>query len=447
MTGLARARREAYFGLHRVRGGQLGSEYRMLREQDRRGVDGREVQRAALADLFDHCRASVPYYGPLLGAREAEWRRDPEAVLRTLPLLTKDIIRARFDDLKAHDVAARGVYATTSGGSTGEPIRLLQDRRYWDRAVATQLLHGAWAGRELGELEANVWGSERDILEGGNGLMMRVANALTNKRYLNAFQMTPEQMRTFLGRLNEWKPRLTAAYASAIYELARFARNEGIAVEPQNCVVTTSGTLYDHMRETIAEVFGCPVLNRYGSREVGDIAAECRACSGLHVFPWTNYVEILDADGEAVAPGEEGEIVVTSLHNRVMPLVRYRIGDRGVLGADAGCPCGRRWQRLERVSGRTVDVFKRRDGGLVDGEYFTHLLYYRDWVQTFQVIQTDHEEIQFKVVPAGEAPAHELEEIERGARAAMGDCRVTFSFVDAIAPSASGKYRYTISEL
>jgi phenylacetate-CoA ligase len=446
MSMQAAIRREIYFALHRAQGHQLGRWYRQFRRDDDERI-GREVQRAGLAATLAHAAGNVPYYREILGAG-VPWRDDPEAFLADLPILTKDVIRARFDELKSEDLATRTWSYNTSGGSTGEPIRLVQDQRHWDRAVAVQLVHGRWAGRELGQLEAAVWGSERDILDGGIGWRMRAANALIGKRYLNAFRMTAAEMDEFLDRLDSWRPRLIVAYASAIYELARYAESTGREVAPQRCVVTTSGTLYEHMREAISRVFSCPVLNRYGSREVGDIAAECLCRQGLHVFPWSTFVEIVDDEGRRVPAGVEGDVLVTSLHNEAMPLIRYAIGDRAVLGEDDGCPCGRSWQRLEKVSGRNVDTFRRADGGLVDGEYFTHLLYFRDWVQTFQVVQTDVDHILFRVVPRGEAPEADLDEIRRGALAAMQDgCRVAFEFVDEIPPSASGKYRYTMSML
>ena len=111
--------------------------------------------------------------------------------------------------------------------------------------------------------------------------------------------------------------------------------------------MVTAGTLFEPIRQTIESVFQAPVFNRYGSREVGDIACECEAHSGLHVALPTQFVEILRPDGTAAGPGEIGEIVVTSLTNFAMPLIRYRIGIVGhgrkslVAAGVGGRGCGR----------------------------------------------------------------------------------------------------------
>jgi phenylacetate-CoA ligase len=256
-------------------------------------------------------------------------------------------------------------------------------------------------------------------------------------------------MRDCVATLNRVRPGLIVAYAQAAYELAQFAEREKLSVTPQRAAVTSAGTLYPFMREKIAQVFGCRVYNLYGSREVSVIGCEIPGRKSLWVPPWSNFVEILDDEGRPVRPGDEGNIVVTCLTNFAMPLVRYRIGDRGALMPDVPANGRPMAQVLKQVSGRNVDVFRTCDQKLVDGEYFTHLLYFRPWVGKFQVVQKAHEHIVFKVVQANGGPTSaELEEIAAKSRLAMGnDCRIDFEFPKELPPHPSGKYRYTISEV
>jgi phenylacetate-CoA ligase len=441
-------RQSLYYASHRLVGSSVGRVYDDLLRRDQGGLSG-DMADEPLTKILRHCARAVPYYTDLFRAAGGSFDTDPRAYLGQLPMLTKALIRQNFDRLKSLDLPSRRWSYNTSGGSTGEPIRLIQDREFTDQLTATELLSYHWAGREFGEPAVRVWGSERDILQGSMGLKMGMINRMTNDVWLNAFRMTPDRMRQFIDRLNRDRPKLIIAYAQAIYELARFAERESIVVVPQSAVMTSAGTLYSFMREKIESVFGCKVFDRYGSREVGAIACQCQAQAGMHVFPWSNYIEIVDERGLPVSAGTEGNIVVTCLTNFAMPLIRYAIGDRGMLAAGETCACGRRGQILQKLSGRNVDTFRTKAGALIDGEYFTHLLYFRDWVLKFQIIQKTPSQLNFRIMPRGKPDVQrELDEIREKTEMVMGrDCSVTFEFVDDIQPASSGKYRYTISEV
>ena len=416
-----------------------------------RGVNA-EITTRALVELLQHCGAKVEYYSELFARAGEIGNADPREYLQRLPILSKQMIRANFEKLRSMDLRRRKWSYNTSGGSTGEPVHLIQDREYEDRSKAISLLYQSLLGCEIGQPLVRLWGSERDIEGGTRSPKARFFNWLTNTTWMNAFQMSPDRMRQFVKTLNRVRPRLIVAYAQAAYELARFVEKEQLALEPQHAIATSAGTLFPFMREKIAQVFGCRVYNLYGSREVSDIACELPGVFGLWVAPWGNYVEILDDEARPVPLGEEGNIVVTCLTNYAMPLVRYWIGDRGALaqmGRTGQTDGAESVQLLRNVSGRNVDAFRTRDQTLIDGEYFTHLLYFRPWVWKFQVIQRSYDRVSFRVVRAnGEAPKAELEEIASKSRLVMGpNCQVDFEFPNQLEPHPSGKYRYTISEV
>nr|MDZ8004516.1 hypothetical protein [Nostoc sp. DedSLP05] len=389
----------------------------------------------------------MPYYADYLNqiGLEELLLQEPELCLTRLPILTKDIIRQNFEQLKSTDLVQRQWYFNTSGGSTGEPIKIIQDKQYADISEAITLLYSRLVGREIGELEAYLWGSEREVIKGTKGWKVNFFNFLSNTIYLNAFRMTPESMRTFIESLNGKRPQLIIAYAQAVYELAKFAESEDIQIVPQNAIITSAGTLYSWMREQIERVFQCQVFNRYGSREVSNIACERPGYKGLWVAPWGNYIEIVDDNNKPVPPGVEGNIVVTCLKNFAMPLIRYKIGDRGALSNEYHSG-----QILDYVTGRNVDTFKTQDGTLIDGEYFTHLLYFKEWVKKFQIVQKDYSHISIKIIQDTRFSyqPEELNDIVIKCQTVLGkDCVVNFEFVNDIPHAASGKYRYTISEI
>jgi phenylacetate-CoA ligase len=416
------------------------------------------VQRGRLESLLRHAYQHVPYYREALGdvgVIDPDGKVELDRFTR-IPLLDRETLRGNAEALRSTDLDERRWWENFSGGSTGEPVRFIQDRTYaeWSRTIKG--LFDEWTGYQAGLGLIFLWGSERDLLVGQELLRHRVGRWLRSELWQNAFQMDAQRMRTYLAQLNTFRPTQIRAYVEAIYELARFAEREGISIQPPGGIVTAAGTLFDPMRETIERVFRAPVYNNYGSREVGSIACECSHRRGLHIAIPTHYLEILRPDGSLAAPGEVGEVVVTSLSNYAMPLIRYRIGDVAAM-AEEGCGCGRGWPCLREVVGRTADVFRRADGGIIVPQYLIGLIHGivdTSWIRKYQVIQEQLDLVRLLVVspqssergdPANQAAITELGRI---LRLALGEeCQVRVEFVDEIPPTASGKYRYTISQV
>lgn len=418
--------------------------YKEYRRQFEEGIPG-DTTATELQRLMEHARAHIPYYADLIPSGLLS---DPFAALREMPLLTKDVIRRDFSRLQSTDIASRRWYFNYTGGSTGEPVRLIQDSTYSAHSAAVSLLFSHLAGRDFGQSEIRLWGSERDILGNGRGMEARIRSLLSGTVIVNAFRMTQKDMIDLIDTVNRRPPHLILAYSQAAYEVAAYAEREGIPIQPQRAVMTSAGALHPFMRETIERVFGCRVFNRYGSREAGDMACEIPQCDGLWIAPWSVHIEALDEEGQPVPDGTDGELVVTLLTNYAMPLLRYRIGDRGAMA-----PPGTGWQGqaarvLLRVAGRTLDAFRAPDGALIDGTWFMKLLSEGEWLSHFQVIQRDYADILVRIVRCGEQPVDAERDFVDGVHAVMGDeCRVEFEYCDEIEPGPSGKYRYTISEV
>jgi phenylacetate-CoA ligase len=160
-------------------------------------------------------------------------------------------------------------------------------------------------------------------------------------------------------------------------------------------------------------VFGCPVRTNYYCNEVWAIAAECEH-GRLHEFSDNVVLELLDENGEPVPDGTPGEVVVTGLSNYVQPFIRYRLGDVAVRSAGAACPCGRALPVLERIEGRSDDVFVHPDGRRIHpskitvaakSPCFAHpgLQIFRD----YQIAQTAPDRVVLRVVAGRDAAPFE----------------------------------------
>jgi len=194
------------------------------------------------------------------------------------------------------------------------------------------------------------------------------------------------------------------------------------------------------MRNTIEDVFGCPVYIRYGAAEVGRVAAECKN-GRLHVFSFNNHVEVLNSDDSPTLPGDVGRIVVTPLHNLAMPLIRYDIGDLARVSSEP-CDCGSCLPCWDEIAGRVSHHFVRSDGGLVRGGSLIDMLYEYAWIMQCHVLQEDVDQIRISYTrtPGDTVPASDIDTLNRAVQNAMGEpCRVTWEEVPQILKSTAGK--------
>jgi phenylacetate-coenzyme A ligase PaaK-like adenylate-forming protein len=113
--------------------------------------------------------------------------------------------------------------------------------------------------------------------------------------------------------------------------------------------------------EKLESVWECPVLNHYGMTETGfGLGVQCLAKNGCHLRDADFLLEIVDpATGAQLPPGQFGEVVISSLKKRAMPLVRYRTGDSSRL-LDPPCACGGVLQTLDTVRGRVKNLLSGR---------------------------------------------------------------------------------------
>jgi len=398
-----------------------------------------------LRAILDHAKNNVVYYSGLYVNPNELNDKDLFDCLEEMPLLTKDIINEKIDDLQTSKMSL-GSYWNTSGGSTGRPIMIKQDYRYL--ACSRHITHEQkrLVGFNWGDRFIKIWGDDREIFTGKHSIRENFVFYLKNMTLINSFQMSNQKKIAALNEIKSSSPQLIVSYVQSIYDLACFAEDNSISGFSVGAIIVSAGTLYPFMRNKIEDVFGAQVFNRYGSREVGNISISTPNEPAMKISKGV-WVEVVDSKGQVLPDGVEGEIVVTSLINYSMPLIRYRIGDRGVLGVRTD-PKGNSYKVLENVTGRSVDLFTTENGDKVDGEYFTHLIYFKNWINRFQFIQKDLNSILVRLELKDSAPDSDLKEIEKKIKAVMGDkCQVKYEFVSKIIDPPSGKFRFTISEI
>jgi phenylacetate-CoA ligase len=432
------------------------SEYKKLKKLS--SLSQKELQKyqeRKLKEILLHSWNNVPYYRRILEKNNVV--KDGKVNLKNfnkIPILTKEIIRHNFEDLKSKDknYNKRKPYLNTSGGSTGEPVKFIQDNKTWNEGMAGKWLFYTFISKNFPVKLMKLWGSERDILKGGYGAVGNFKSWIYQRKFLNSFKMSKGDMRNYVNEINSYKPVIIEAYVQSIYELSKFIKENDFKIYSPKGVLTSAGTLYPEMKKLIEEVFGCNVFNRYGSREVGDMACSCENDEGLHLNIFSHYFEILNNKMNPCKPGEFGKVYVTTLDNYSMPLIRYDIGDIAVPSEKKECSCGRGLPLIESVRGRETEFFKKKNGDLINPGIFRQLLYFKKGIAKYQIIQKNYDLIIFKIIIEGKKNKEQFsidkKKIENSIKKVMGtDCKIKWEFVKEIKPTKSGKYLYTICEV
>lgn len=435
-------RKPLIFGLLHVTGSKIPQYLKEIEQLQYKPQDEiRRHQEEKLNKLLLHAYENVPYYNKIL--------RDSEVVINSginlnnfnkIPVLTKEILRRNFKNLKTKDINNRKWYINHSGGSTGQPVKFIQDDVYWQWNVANKIYYAQINGKYIGEKEIRLWGSERDILKGSIGIKAKLQNFLYNRYFLNSFNMDDKQIKFIIRRINEIKPKLLWGYVNSLEILADYIIKNNIKIYSPPLIFSAAGTLTEDIRMKLKKAFKSKILNIYGSREVGDMAFEIDENTGLYITDYSHKLEVID-----------GKILITSLNNYSMPLIRYDIGDvsSGIIEPSKDDKI--QFSILKDVIGRETSIFKTKDGKRIPPEYFIHMIgvvYNTGFIKRFQVIQKEYDLIIVKIVLNKEKDLRNLEKIEKVIKFVMGnDCKVEFEFVDEIKPSKSGKYLYTICEV
>ncbi len=409
-------------------------------------ADLEQLQLRKLRELLAVAHAHCPWHRERMQAAglEPEGLRD-FADFRRLPTMDKSLAAANRERLVWRDVPG-GVFRYNTGGSSGQPLVFYFGRDRQASDAAGRIRARRWWNVEVGEPEAYIWGAPVELNK--TDWVKTIRDRLLNQLVLNAFAMSKERMDHYLDALESFQPRCIYGYSSSVALLAAHARQLGrhLRLPRLRVVCTTGEPLYQHQRALLCEVFGVPVANEFGSRDVGFTAHETPAGQML-LMSESIVLEVLDAQGNPVRPGETGEAVMTGLCSSAQPFLRYRTGDMVRMSCD-GDKGGRGLHVIAEVIGRQTDFLVCADGTIMHALAGIYVLRAIEGVGEFKLVQHDRLDVEVMVVPNEYWRAEMALAIESGLRERMGESvRVRVLLVEAIPPEASGKHRYVISHV
>ncbi len=399
-----------------------------------------------LQALLAHAAAHSPWY-------RDTWREldlDPSDVvsladLQRWPVIDRDTIREHRMAMRSTAPDTRLISKST-GGSSGVPLHFDLDLDSNERRMAAWHRGYGWAGAAPGTRQWYLWGVPPDATADWKKSKLKLYDALYGRTTESCFALAESEVDRFAASLARTRPQAIVAYTGALYTFARMLESRRIRPFSPNSIVVGAEKLHDFQREVIERVFDAPVFETYGSREVMLIAAECPEHDGLHITAEHLIVELLDEHDQAVAEGQEGDVVITDLTNTGMPFIRYRNGDRAV-AASGKCACGRGLPRLARITGRRLDVLTTPDGQQLPGEFFPHILKEFPAVQRYQVVQDEPSHVTVRMIAPGWSDADAARLGREVSAVAGGSLEVRVEQVDDIPLTAAGKLKVVVNNL
>jgi phenylacetate-CoA ligase len=306
---------------------------------------------------------------------------------RKIPLLTKETVKLEFGKktIFDHQYLKTCVSRTTSG-SCGFPLTVYYDRRSYFHSEAIYARALFEQGVRLTDRIAYFWYEpfkKRGFWEYW-GLFRK-----------NEILYTQDE-RSQVEQLIKLNPTVIHCFPSNLYVLGQIFGAGANPLKPR-LIITHGELLQDCVKKEIERIFKAPVLDQYGSNEFNRMAWQCREYGNYHIDADNVLIEFLDAGNNEVKGSARGRLVVTHLENRMMPLIRYEIGDYAVK-LDKPCPCGRNLPLLEKLEGRQDDFIFLK-GRLISPRKLGGSLEQVKSLKWYHFVQLDENKFKMEIMP------------------------------------------------
>jgi len=387
-------------------------------------------------EIVQHHLDTNSFYQQFFGDRKFDkWEE--------VPIMLKADLQRPLEERISNVFSPKSVYISKTSGSSGHPFIFAKDRFCHALTWAEFIDRYQWFGIDLNRsIQARFYGIPLDKF---GYYRERIKDRMGYRYRFPIFNLNEEKMEEFLDDFQKKGFDYINGYTSSIVLFAKFLQKRGLILKEicpslKLCIVT-SEMFFEEDKLLLESQFGVPVVNEYGASELGLLAFENQ--EGEWVFnSETMFVEIVDNLGKPVPPGKEGRIIITSLHNRAHPFIRYDIGDTGSLDplSTSKKPI------LKKLLGRTNDVAYLPSGKVVPGltfYYVTKSIIEDDGrVKEFIVQQT--QPTSFRVIYVSETPLppEKLRDIEKAMATYLEEgLQISFQHVTSLTRNKRGKLK------
>lgn len=313
--------------------------------------------------IVEHHLKHTPFYKNFIGTTDT-------SVWEAIPVMTKGNLQYPLEERLSTEFKKNSVYINKTSGSSGTPFIFAKDKFCHALTWAEIINRFGGLGIDLNKsLQARFYGIPLDFK---GYYSERFKDFLSHRFRFPVFDLSEKKLESFLEVFRRKKFEYINGYTSSIVYFAKFLKEKNIQLRDicptlHYCLVT-SEMLFEDDKKLMEEVFGVPVINEYGASEL-DLIAFTNSRNEFVVNSETLFVEILDKNNQPVKNGSPGRIIITSLYNKAHPMIRYEIGDLGVLAPNSTF----KKPLLEKLIGRTNDMAKLPGGKTVAGLTFYYV--------------------------------------------------------------------------
>ena len=374
-----------------------------------------EQQSRAIRELLAYAIEHVPFY--------REQRLSPDRI-EDWPILDKKAVAAAPEKFLSDEFNPRSLMSLHTSGTTGTPLHVRFTESYHQTEMAFRWRHKAWAGVPFLSSSAYISGHPVVPIDQDHPPFWRI-DRIEKRMLCSSYHLAPQHIPSYLEALASFSPDLVHGYPSSLYVVAKhMLAGAGPRVRPK-AVFSASETVLDFQRSVIEEAFGARLFNWYGNTEMTCNIAQC-AAGNLHYRMDYGFLEVLP----------DGTMICTGLNNLAMPLIRYRVGDRVLMGSGT-CPCGCEFPIVQRIEGRIEDYVRTPDGRFVGR--LDHVFKDVHHVREAQIVQEQIDEVILRVVPAEGYSAEEEQIALKEIRQRLGSgMKIRFDYVESIERTAGG---------
>lgn len=341
--------------------------------------------------LLVHAISTVPRYEPY--AKLLPHLQNPSSdvfeILTEFPVITRQDIVSDLESFISKSPPPGHIVKTKTSGTTGTPFEAFMEARTFITGDALWWRSFVWSGYRKGDWIARLVGDPVVPLNESNPRRAWRLSRTDRRLYMSTFHLSPETARSDFDILEKVRPQFLRGYPSSLAILASYAleQNYRFSWQPRK-VIFSSEPMHEHQRSVIQRAFRAPILGLYGCAERIVSAVQCEHFN-YHLSLVDGYVE-----GElGVLPAIQPALT-TSLLNKVMPFIRFQLGDVINVTPEFSCPCGRTLPVMNPVVTKQEDNIETPSGRRVSSSALTWAFKDLTGIRKSQIIQSSKGQIE-----------------------------------------------------